>query len=173
MKQLNILLTLFSITWCLTISGQNTHQKQNSDLVWHTDLMKANEVSTATGKPIFAFFTGSDWCGWCKKLERDVFSKPEFPEWAKKNVVLLELDFPRGKQLSPELTQQNNSLQQTFQVQGYPTIWLFYLKKNADGQRFDIDALGSLGYPQGAELGNEQVKFLKDANAYLEKRKVN
>ncbi len=110
------------------------------------------------------------WCGWCKKLQADVFSKTEFIEWAKKNVVLLELDFPRGKTLSPELQQQNNSLQQTFQVRGYPTIWIFNLNKTADGQKFDIDSYGSLGYPQNAEPGNEQVKFLQDAKSIFENK---
>jgi thioredoxin-related protein len=160
---------IFLLTF--SFSAQTSHTAENG-LVWQTDLTKANELSASSNKPIFAFFTGSDWCGWCKKLERDVFSKPEFIQWAKKNVVLLELDFPRNKQLSPELTQQNASLQQTFQVQGYPTIWLFFLKKNADGVRMDIDALGTLGYPPGAEPGKEQVKFLKDANSFLEKRNL-
>jgi thioredoxin-related protein len=132
--------------------------------------MKANEISQATNKPIFAFFTGSDWCGWCKKLERDVFSKAEFVKWAKENVILLELDFPRTKTLSPELMQQNQSLQQAFQVRGYPTIWLFFLTKSKDGTMRDINPLGSLGYPQGAEPGKEQVKFLQDGDSLLLKK---
>ena len=65
------------------------------ELVWHTDFAKARELSDATHKPIFGFFTGSDWCGWCHKLEADVFAKEAFVTWAKKNVVLLELDFPK------------------------------------------------------------------------------
>ncbi len=141
--------------------------KKAEELVWYTDIMKANDVSKASNKPIFAFFTGSDWCGWCKKLQADVFAKPEFIKWAKKNVVLLELDFPRGKQLPPELAQQNQGLQQTFKVQGYPTIWMFFLDKNEKTKQIGINALGSCGYPQGAEPGKEEVKFLKDANAIL------
>jgi thioredoxin-related protein len=132
--------------------------------------MKARELSAAGNKPIFAFFTGSDWCIWCKRLQHDVFSKPAFIEWANKNVILLELDFPRGKQLSPELAQQNNSLQQTFQVQGYPTIWMFFMNKDEQGQKFNLAPLGSCGYPQGAEPGKEEVKFIKDANAFLTKK---
>src|ERR1043165_8500840 len=98
--------------------------KKEEHLAWYTDITKANEASQASNKPIFAFFTGSDWCGWCKKLERDVFSKQAFIQWAEQNVILLELDFPRNKTLSPELMQQNQSLQQAFQVRGFPTIWL-------------------------------------------------
>lgn len=139
---------------------------------WHTDLMKAHEVSAKTKKPIFAFFTGSDWCGWCIKLQKDVFAKDEFITWAKKNVVLLELDYPRYKQLSPELTQQNQGLQQTFQVSGYPTIWMFNLTKKDTAKQFSIDAIGSLGYPQGAEPGKEEVKFLNDAAVLFKNKSV-
>jgi thioredoxin-related protein len=137
-------------------------------LNWYTDVAKANEESQKTKKPIFAFFTGSDWCGWCKKLQADVFSKKEFITWAKKNVILLELDFPRTKAQPQELMQQNAGLQQAFQVRGYPTIWIFNLGQDPKTKQFNqINALGSCGYPQGAEPGKEEVKFLKDANDIL------
>lgn len=138
-------------------------------LTWHTDLAKVQQLSQKTGKPIFAFFTGSDWCGWCKKLQRDVFAKPEFVTWANENVVLLELDFPRRKSLPADLARQNAELQRAFAVQGYPTIWLFYLNDKPNNQK-EIAALGSLGYPVGANIGQEQVKFLDEANGLLKKK---
>ncbi len=140
-------------------------------LHWNTDVMKAMALSNAQHKPIFAFFTGSDWCGWCHKLEHAVFEKPEFIKWANEKVVLLELDFPRTKTLSPELQQQNASLQQAFQVQGYPTIWFFYLAKNDSTKKMDISPLGSLGYPANAEPGKEQAKFIEDADMIIAKGK--
>lgn len=165
--------TILALALCTNFiaSAQTDSLKKKEALTWHTDIVKAAEISKSTGRPLFAFFTGSDWCGWCMKLQRDVFAKPEFIKWAKTNVVLVELDFPRGKSLSPELTQQNNSLQQTFQVTGYPTIWMFFLSKAADGSKYDIEALGSLGYPQGSQPGKEQLKFLKDAKTLIEKKK--
>jgi thioredoxin-related protein len=170
MKTLKITLVLLSLIGGLNLNAQSETTRKEGELTWYTNMLQANDISKASNKPLFAFFTGSDWCGWCKKLQRDVFAKPEFIAWAKKNVVLVELDFPRGKALSPELTQQNSSLQQTFGVQGFPTIWMFFLHKKDAG--FDIEALGSTGYPQGAEPGKEEVKFLKDANAILAKRTV-
>ncbi len=137
-------------------------------LTWHTDLNKARELSNATHKPIFGFFTGSDWCGWCRKLQSDVFAKKPFVEWAQKNVILLELDFPRRKEQPAELVQQNQALQQAFGIKGYPTVWLFYVTPDAaNPQNMNLSALGSLGYPQGMEVGKEEVKFLSDANAIL------
>ncbi len=146
-------------------------QEAKGDLVWQTDLVKADALSKSTGKPIFAFFTGSDWCGWCHKLQKDVFSKQSFIDWAKKNVVLLELDFPRKKQLPQELAQQNNNMQQALQVRGYPTVWLMYVNQDKVTKNFSLSPLGSLGYPSGAEIGKEEVKFLNEANAILAKGK--
>jgi len=159
-----ILFLTFGFTF---LKIQEPQSKKGAGLQWHTDLMKANEISIATKKPIFAFFTGSDWCGWCHKLQRDVFAKPAFVEWASKNVVLLELDFPRYKTLSQELAQQNQMLQQQLRVSGYPTIWLFYLSKDDAKNSININTLGSLGYPSGAEVGKEEVKFLNSANSIL------
>lgn len=148
-------------------SPQKGEPPKPAGLEWHTDLMKADEISKKTKKPIFAFFTGSDWCGWCHKLQRNVFAKPAFIEWANKNVVLLELDFPRSKKLPQELVQQNQALQQQLQVSGYPTVWLFYLAKDESKNQISINTLGSLGYPSGAEAGKEEVKFLSTANTFL------
>jgi thiol-disulfide isomerase/thioredoxin len=140
---------------------------QQNKLVWYTNLTEASEVSIKTHKPVFAFFTGSDWCGWCIKLHANVFSKDAFIAWAEKNVVLLELDFPRRKQLPPDLAKQNNDLQQTFQVQGFPTVWIFNPEKDIKANTLKIAALGSLGYPAGAEAGKEEVKFIATANGIM------
>jgi thioredoxin-related protein len=148
------------------ITVKQTYAQQNK-LVWYTSLNEASTVSLKTGKPIFAFFTGSDWCGWCMKLQAAVFSKDAFVAWAEQHVVLLELDFPKRKQLSPELTKQNNDLQQAFNVTGFPTVWLFNPAKDPKTNTLSIAALGSLGYPAGAAAGEEAAKFLANANAIL------
>ena len=145
----------------------NLQNNTEDELNWYTDLDKANEVSKESGKPIFGFFTGSDWCGWCHKLEREVFSKDAFVEWANNEVVLLELDFPRKKKLPAELSKQNRELQQAFKVTGYPTIWIFFAEKDPITAHYDLTALGKLGYPSGAEKGKEEVKFLDNANKVL------
>jgi thioredoxin-related protein len=165
LKSIAGIITLFTITFVLMSHTKTT--KVEEELTWLTDISMAQAQSTATGKPIFAFFTGSDWCGWCHKLQADVFVKPEFKSWANENVILLELDFPRRKQLAPELAAQNNELRQVFQVSGYPTIWIFKLQFNDSTQQMNIMPYGSLGYPSGAERGKEEVKFLETANGIL------
>ena len=58
-------------------------------------------------------------------------------------------------------------LQQAFKVSGYPTVWLFYVNEDSADKGISLAALGSLGYPQGAEVGKEEVKFLSNADAIL------
>ena len=121
---------------------------QQKELVWHTDVNKAIELSVKTEKPLFMFFTGSDWCGWCKRLQKEVFFKPEFAIWANKNVVLVELDFPRRTKLSAELQKQNRELQQMFGVRGYPTIWFINPEKQEESKT-NLAKLGYQGYVAG------------------------
>jgi len=94
------------------------------------------------------FFTGSDWCGWCHKLQKEVFYQEEFVKWAKDNVVLVEVDFPRNKVQSDEIRQQNNLLQQQFSVRGYPTVWFVKPEKSKEG-KVNLAQLGQTGYVAG------------------------
>ena len=110
---------------------------QAQELYWETNVNKAIEVSKKTKKPMLLFFTGSDWCGWCIKLQNEVFRTPEFVKWANENVVLVEVDFPRRTALAPETTEQNNQLQQFFAVQGYPTVW--FVNATVNEGKINID----------------------------------
>lgn len=116
--------------------------------VWLTDFTEAAKLSQKTKKPIVVNFTGSDWCGWCKVLKREVFDKPEFKKWAKKNVILLEADFPRKTKLPSELKLQNYALQKVFAVRGYPTVWMFNVGEGKDPKK-NITPLGKTGYVRG------------------------
>ena len=69
---------------------------------WLTSYEQAQKEAQSKKKLLLMDFTGSDWCGWCIMLDKEVFSKKEFQEYASKNLVLLELDFPRMKKMPPE-----------------------------------------------------------------------
>lgn len=107
---------------------------------WLTNYKQAQDEAKTNKKLLLLDFTGSDWCGWCMKLEKEVFSQPEFKEYAAKNLVLLELDFPRGKRLSATEQSQNEALAQQHGVQGFPTIVVL----NSEGKK-----VGELGYTPG------------------------
>ena len=99
---------------------------------WVTDFEAAKASAKAGGKYLLVDFTGSDWCGWCIKLKDEVFSKAHFKAEAPKNFILVELDFPKSKKLSPKLTEQNAKLRDKYGVSGYPTILLM----DAEGKVF-------------------------------------
>ena len=120
---------------------------QAQELKWETNMENAVQVSMKTKKPLLLFFTGSDWCGWCIRLQNEVLKTPEFAAWAKENVVLVEVDFPKRSPQQPEVQRQNMELQQFFQVQGYPTVW-FSNPTKKEG-KINLDKLGSTGYVAG------------------------
>jgi protein disulfide-isomerase len=136
---------------------------QQKDAEWHTDVNKAINISIQTGKPLFFFFTGSDWCGWCKKLQKEVFFKPEFKKWANSSVVLVELDFPRRTPIAEDLKKQNRDLAQMFGVRGYPTVW-FVTPTIVDG-KVNFDKLGSQGYVAGGPKA-----WTAGANKFINKK---
>ena len=108
---------------------------------WTSDAPAAQELAKTTGKPLFIQFTGSDWCGWCKLMDGKVFSTTEWADYAKDNLVLLYIDFPRGKQQSKELEDQNEKLSEQYGIGGFPT----YIILDAQGKQ-----LGQLGASQDA-----------------------
>jgi len=130
----------------LTLTSMSIQAQE--ELTWHTDMSKAVDISIKENKPMFLFFTGSDWCGWCIRLQKEVFKTPEFIKWAKENVVLVELDFPRKNNQSEEVKMQNAQLQQQLQVRGYPTVWFVSATKTAEA-KVNLNALGSTGYVAG------------------------
>ena len=115
---------------------------------WETDLNKAIGLSYETKKPIMLFFTGSDWCGWCIRLQNEVFRTETFTKWAKENVILVELDYPRKKEQPQTIKDQNRQLQQMFAVQGYPTCH-FVMPVPTDDGRINLAPLGQNGYMAG------------------------
>tara|TARA_A100001234_G_C12627906_1_gene386937 strand:- start:438 stop:917 length:480 start_codon:yes stop_codon:yes gene_type:complete len=133
---------LFSIILISFITS--TAFTQEKAITWHTDMNEAINKSLQTEKPLLLFFTGSDWCGWCIKLQKAVFKKPEFKKWAKENVVLVELDFPKRTKLDPNIQKQNRELQRIFGVRGYPTVW-YVQPKVIDGKVNLNKRLGSQG----------------------------
>ncbi len=89
---------------------------------WLTDLAKAQAQAKAEKKLVLLDFTGSDWCPPCKNLHKTVLTSEEFTKFAKGNLVLVEVDFPRNKPQSAELKAANGKLSSKFKIEGYPTI---------------------------------------------------
>lgn len=145
MKKISCFFVL--IVSVVLLSFKTDANVENSNLVWHTDVKKAIEIAKKQDKPLFFFFTGSDWCGWCIRLQKEVFKTTEFEKWAKDKVVLVELDFPKRTDQPQEVKTQNAQIQQLFQVRGYPTVW-FVQAQEKEG-KINFQQLGSTGYVAG------------------------
>jgi thioredoxin-related protein len=91
---------------------------------WLTDFTKAKAEAAARKVPILADFSGSDWCGWCMKLDHEVFTQPEFQTYAKEHFVLFLADFPSHKSQTDMVKKQNQKLAEHYGIQGYPTVLL-------------------------------------------------
>lgn len=150
-----LLIALFLVVGSMTVQAQ--------ELEWHTDINKAVKLSEKSKKPLLMFFTGSDWCGWCIRLQNEVLKTPDFAKWAKENVILVELDFPRRTPQTDAIKKQNFELQQFFAVRGYPTVWFASATQDKTG-KVSFTQLGSTGYVAGGP-----TVWLDGANKIIKK----
>jgi len=126
-----------------------------ADCLWYTDFEQAKKAAVEKNLPILADFSGSDWCGWCIRLDKEVFSKDDFAKYAKDNLVLFLADFPRQKELPEKQAKQNEDLAARYGIQGFPTILLL----DSTGK-----VLAETGYQAGgAEAYVDHIKGLLKA----------
>ncbi len=105
---------------------------------WTMDLDAAQKLAAEENLVVFLDFTGSDWCGWCIRMNKQVFSKDGWEKFAEEKLALVKIDFPRNQNLVPEAyRQRNRTLQSKYSVGGYPT----YILLDSDGK----SELGRLG----------------------------
>lgn len=127
---------------------------------WTDDFEEAKSQAKTENKFLLLDFTGSDWCGWCKRLDAEVFEKSDFKKYADNNLVLVKLDFPRGFALKKKVAEQNERLAKEFGIQGYPSIILL----DPDGKK-----ITKTGYQEGG--AEAYVKHLEDLLA-AERKKI-
>ena len=108
-----ILIAVFSVTMLWA--------NENIPHGWETDIKAALKKANAENKNILLLFTGSDWCGFCQKLERELLSKKEFQKITPLKYVMVYFDFPHRKEISPEQMKIQKEWQKKFKVSGYPT----------------------------------------------------
>lgn len=97
---------------------------------WLASLEQAQKFAEKSKRPILINFTGSDWCGWCKRMQRETLATREFIQFASSNLLLVELDFPNNIPQSAELKRANAAVNDQFRVDGFPT----YVLVGADGK---------------------------------------
>lgn len=133
-----------------------------TDVAWTEDFEGAKQTAVDEGRDILMDFTGSDWCGWCIRLDNEVFRYAKFSEYADENFVLVKLDYPRDRsKMSEETVAQNAELQSRFAIQGYPTILL----ADAEGRPY-----AQTGYQRGGpDAYVEHLEQLKQVRVERDK----
>ena len=92
---------------------------------WTSDFDAAKKTSKAKNLPMMLDFTGSDWCGWCKLMDRKVFAEKAWSDWAQTNLVCVTVDFPSDEtKVTPKVRAQNEKLGARFGIRGFPTFVL-------------------------------------------------
>jgi len=143
---------------------KNMKFEEISEELWFTDKDKAIKKAKKENKLILIDFTGSDWCGYCIKQRKEIFNTPEFQKYAKNNLVLLELDYPKRKEQEPKLKAQNETLKTAFEIRAYPTVLLVdhHLSKSEIYKKYE-------GYPgltvkQYIDQIDEQINSFRSRN---------
>jgi protein disulfide-isomerase len=146
-------LTSFFVLFILLFTGCNNGQASSDNLDWKENLEQAVAQAKKENKAVLVNFTGSDWCIWCKRLNSEVFTQKEFEDYAKNNLVLVKLDFPKDIPQTNETKLYNNTLAQKFGIQGFPTILIM----NSKG-----DLVAKTGYQPGGP-----AKYVDHIKSYL------
>lgn len=116
---------------------------------WHENYALALAEAKEEGKPLFLLFTGSDWCGWCMRLEKEVLNTREFQQKMEQKLIFVKVDFPSRAQLDAEVRHQNETLKRQFSVRGFPTVLIIDENENQIAQT---------GYREGG--GSDYADYL-------------
>lgn len=133
-------------------------QVRAAELAWSTDLPGAVARAKAEDKLVLLDFTGSDWCGWCMKFKSEALDTQEFRDYAAKNLVLVEVDFPKSKPQSDTLKSANKVIAEHYKVDGYPT----FIVLSKDGRE--------IGRQDGYQEGGPKA-FIAEIEGFKSKNK--
>lgn len=116
----------------------------SEETVWITDYKKAQQQAKSTHKFLLLQFTGSDWCPPCRLMQKEILSTREFQDYASKNFVLMEVDFPRARVQAPEVAEQNQMLAHQFGIEAFPTIIILNTEGKKVGELVGFDPRAGL-----------------------------
>lgn len=137
---------------------------ETAEVSWTEDFKQATAKAKKEHKPIFLFFTGSDWCPWCKRFDKEIASTTDFKNILGDAFIFVKADFPQSIHQSPGTKEQNEWLKKKYGIKGFPTVVL--LDK-------DLGEIGRMGYESGGgkafaekvqkKLQNHQAKLAKNS----------
>ncbi|MBA3815313.1 MAG: thioredoxin family protein [Parachlamydiaceae bacterium] len=162
-NKLTALLTAILLqSWFLCSADVQSMQSKGS-IKWFTNYEEAVQQARSRSLPLIMFFTGSDWCSWCNKIDEEAFDTRDFADAAGNKFVFLKLDLPLYSPQDPQIKAQNKQLQQKFNVRSFPTVIVYDAQQNQQ--------IGTTGYRAG---GGKQYaaylnKMISDYSGYKQK----
>lgn len=159
-NQLLFVFTVLSFCSCRLFAD---NQGGRPSVKWLTSYEQAVQQSKSANKPLILFFTGSDWCGWCNKLDEEALETQEFAEAAANKFIFVKLDYPLYSPQDPQIKAQNKQLQQKFDIRSFPTVLIIDTKQNQQ--------IGATGYRPGGgkPFADYLIKMVNDYAGYKQK----
>jgi protein disulfide-isomerase len=108
---------------------------------WTEDYASAVAKAKKEHKMVLLDFTGSDWCIWCQRTDKEVFETQKFKDFADQKLILVRLDFPNAKPQTDALKAQNAGLRDKFGVEAFPMLIVLDAKEKV--------VFSQLGYKDG------------------------
>ncbi len=127
---------------------------------WQNNYKEALSKGEREDKLLLIFFTGSDWCHWCQKLERELFSEIKFKNDLPTLAVPLQVDFPMRGKISPKQKRHNQILKEKFKVEAFPTVIILDPVSGKQLLRHSYTSEGTEAY----------LKILKDLKTQLSEK---
>ena len=106
----------------LVAGAESVAWADGEEIAWLIDNEEAQAAARSENRPIFMLFTGSDWCVWCERMEKEILSTPQFANFAAKRLILLVVDFPRSIELPEARMKKNRKLRNKYGISIYPTV---------------------------------------------------
>jgi thioredoxin-related protein len=153
------LLTMIAAAISLSIMAATSTPEGFTD-----DLDAAIAASKKSGKTVYAVFSGSDWCYWCKVLEEGYLSKKDFVKEAGKKLELVFIDTPRDKsRLSDKAREKNPELVKKYGIRGFPTV--MFIAQDGSGAKASRPAKNVSPKEYAKQLAKEAKAFAKENKA--------
>ncbi len=159
MKFYILLTTLIAAFGSVHCAEAQAETQVVSQINWTTNFDAAKKQAQAESKPMFVYFTGSDWCPWCIKMDSQILSTPEFQQALAQKMIFVKVDFPRKSPQDQATKDQNQKLSNEFGIQGFPSVIIL----DSKGQKIE-----KMGFQSGG--GANYAKKVQDVlDAYNKK----
>ena len=143
-----MLMGILALHSCSGQSADSSASSTSNKAGWLVNVNEAQAQSIKGNKPILVYFTASDTCGLCTRMDTDVFSTATFKDWAEQSVVLLKVDFSKIPEGSNE---QYAGMAQSLKVNEYPTTWILIITHEPENNRFKVKPIGKIAYQETPE----------------------